>query len=42
MAFLFLPLTDFMGSQPPQCKKRRLVYEKVPGRVDGQTRLRFY
>ncbi|KAM5329768.1 LOW QUALITY PROTEIN: protein shortage in chiasmata 1 ortholog [Glossophaga mutica] len=30
------------SQQPPQFKKRRLVYEKVPGRVDGQTRLRFY
>nr|KAF6487337.1 shortage in chiasmata 1 [Rousettus aegyptiacus] len=35
-------LTDFMSSQLPQCKKRRLVYEKVPGRADGQTRLRFF
>ncbi|XP_057354908.1 protein shortage in chiasmata 1 ortholog isoform X4 [Manis pentadactyla] len=35
-------LTDFMRSQLPQFKKRRLVYEKVPGRADGQTRLRFF
>ncbi|KAG8508591.1 Protein shortage in chiasmata 1 [Galemys pyrenaicus] len=35
-------LTDFMCSQIPQFKKRRLVYEKVPGRADGQTRLRFF
>ncbi|XP_077917723.1 protein shortage in chiasmata 1 ortholog [Halichoerus grypus] len=35
-------LPDFMCSQLPQFKKRRLVYEKVPGRVDGQTRLRFF
>ncbi|XP_008063754.1 uncharacterized protein C9orf84 homolog [Carlito syrichta] len=35
-------LTGFMYSQLPQFKKRRLVYEKVPGRVDGQTRLRFF
>ncbi|XP_004677489.1 PREDICTED: uncharacterized protein C9orf84 homolog [Condylura cristata] len=35
-------LTDFMCSQLPQFKKRRLVYEKVPGRADGQTRLRFF
>ncbi|XP_073082354.1 protein shortage in chiasmata 1 ortholog isoform X5 [Manis javanica] len=35
-------LTDFMHSQLPQFKKRRLVYEKVPGRADGQTRLRFF
>eukprot|EP00073_Rattus_norvegicus_P047073 XP_017449228.1 PREDICTED: uncharacterized protein C9orf84 homolog isoform X3 [Rattus norvegicus] len=33
--------TDLMYSQAPQPKKRRLMYEKVPGRVDGQTRLRF-
>ncbi|XP_025288006.1 protein shortage in chiasmata 1 ortholog isoform X1 [Canis lupus dingo] len=35
-------LPDFMCSQLPQFKKRRLVYEKVPGRADGQTRLRFF
>ncbi|KAM9642251.1 LOW QUALITY PROTEIN: protein shortage in chiasmata 1 ortholog [Trichechus inunguis] len=35
-------LTGFMYSQLPQFKKRRLVYEKVPGRPDGQTRLRFF
>ncbi|XP_019605083.2 LOW QUALITY PROTEIN: protein shortage in chiasmata 1 ortholog [Rhinolophus sinicus] len=35
-------LTDFMCTQLPQCKKQRLVYEKIPGRVDGQTRLRFF
>nr|XP_044634983.1 protein shortage in chiasmata 1 ortholog isoform X1 [Equus asinus] len=35
-------LTDFMCSQLPQFKKRRLVYEKIPGRADGQTRLRFF
>ncbi|XP_077625920.1 protein shortage in chiasmata 1 ortholog [Crocuta crocuta] len=35
-------LPDFTCSQLPQFKKRRLVYEKVPGRVDGQTRLRFF
>ncbi|XP_045670780.1 protein shortage in chiasmata 1 ortholog [Ursus americanus] len=35
-------LPDFMCSQLPKFKKRRLVYEKVPGRVDGQTRLRFF
>ncbi|XP_031233390.1 protein shortage in chiasmata 1 ortholog isoform X2 [Mastomys coucha] len=33
--------TDLMYSQVPQPKKRRLMYERVPGRVDGQTRLRF-
>ncbi|XP_032334071.1 protein shortage in chiasmata 1 ortholog isoform X1 [Camelus ferus] len=36
------PLTDFTCSPLPQFKKRRLVYEKVPGRLDGQTRLRFF
>ncbi|KAM6182158.1 protein shortage in chiasmata 1 ortholog [Erethizon dorsatum] len=35
-------LTGVMYSQLPQLKKRRLVYEKVPGRADGQTRLRFF
>nr|XP_012592160.1 uncharacterized protein C9orf84 homolog isoform X1 [Microcebus murinus] len=35
-------LTDFMYSPLPQFKKRRLAYEKVPGRVDGQTRLKFF
>ncbi|ELW70582.1 hypothetical protein TREES_T100003802 [Tupaia chinensis] len=35
-------LTGVMYSHLPQFKKRRLVYEKVPGRVDGQTRLRFF
>ncbi|XP_054980962.1 protein shortage in chiasmata 1 ortholog [Sorex araneus] len=36
------PLAGGMCSQLPQFKKRRLVYEKVPGRVDGQTRLTFF
>ncbi|XP_008575789.1 PREDICTED: uncharacterized protein C9orf84 homolog [Galeopterus variegatus] len=35
-------LTGFTYLQLPQSKKRRLVYEKVPGRVDGQTRLKFF
>lgn len=39
--FSFLLFTDLMYSQVPQPKKRRLMYEKVPGRVDGQTRLKF-
>ena len=42
MVFLFLLLTDFTCSQLPPFKTRRLVYEKVPGRRDGQTRLRFF
>ncbi|KAM4876462.1 protein shortage in chiasmata 1 ortholog [Thomomys bottae] len=36
------PLTDSVYSQLSQVKKRRLIYEKVPGRSDGQTRLRFF
>uniref|UniRef100_A0A0N8ETM8 Uncharacterized protein C9orf84 isoform 1 n=1 Tax=Heterocephalus glaber TaxID=10181 RepID=A0A0N8ETM8_HETGA len=35
-------LTGVMYSRLPQLKKRRLMYEKVPGRADGQTRLRFF
>uniref|UniRef100_I3LZV8 Shortage in chiasmata 1 n=1 Tax=Ictidomys tridecemlineatus TaxID=43179 RepID=I3LZV8_ICTTR len=31
-----------MCSQPSPLKKRRLMYEKVPGRIDGQTRLKFF
>ncbi|XP_057646978.1 protein shortage in chiasmata 1 ortholog [Chionomys nivalis] len=33
--------TGLVYSQVPQPKKRRLMYEKVPGRMDGQTRLKF-
>ncbi|XP_055467586.1 protein shortage in chiasmata 1 ortholog [Psammomys obesus] len=33
--------TGLMYSQVPQPKKRRLMYEKVPGRMDGQTQLKF-
>uniref|UniRef100_A0A8C2MWC9 Shortage in chiasmata 1 n=1 Tax=Cricetulus griseus TaxID=10029 RepID=A0A8C2MWC9_CRIGR len=33
--------TGLMYSQVPQPKRQRLTYEKVPGRMDGQTRLRF-
>ncbi|XP_019491337.1 PREDICTED: LOW QUALITY PROTEIN: uncharacterized protein C9orf84 homolog [Hipposideros armiger] len=35
-------LTGLMCAQLPQRKKQRLMYEKIPGRVDGQTRLRFF
>ncbi|KAM6170029.1 protein shortage in chiasmata 1 ortholog [Rhynchocyon petersi] len=35
-------LPDFMHSHPAQFKRRRLTYEKVPGRADGQTRLKFF
>ncbi|XP_021091597.2 protein shortage in chiasmata 1 ortholog [Mesocricetus auratus] len=33
--------TGLMYSQVPQPKRQRLTYEKIPGRMDGQTRLRF-
>ncbi|XP_069867720.1 protein shortage in chiasmata 1 ortholog [Dipodomys merriami] len=36
------PLAGSMYSKLPPQKKRRLMYEKVPGRSDGQTRLRFF
>ncbi|XP_066510495.1 protein shortage in chiasmata 1 ortholog-like isoform X2 [Hoplias malabaricus] len=26
----------------PECKRGRLLYERIPGRCDGQTRLRFF
>ncbi|KAK7164019.1 hypothetical protein R3I94_002670 [Phoxinus phoxinus] len=29
-------------SVPPHCKRGKLLYERVPGRNDGQTRLRFF
>ncbi|XP_074136982.1 protein shortage in chiasmata 1 ortholog [Sminthopsis crassicaudata] len=35
-------LTDLMYLQRPQLKRRRLMCEKVPGRIDGQTRLKFF
>ncbi|XP_015347688.2 protein shortage in chiasmata 1 ortholog [Marmota marmota marmota] len=35
-------LAGLMCSQPSPLKKRRLMYEKVPGRIDGQTRLKFF
>ncbi|XP_074062198.1 protein shortage in chiasmata 1 ortholog [Macrotis lagotis] len=35
-------LTDLRYSKQPQVKKRQLVCEKVPGRTDGQTRLKFF
>ncbi|KAM5260593.1 protein shortage in chiasmata 1 ortholog [Hipposideros larvatus] len=35
-------LSGLMCAQLPQRKKQRLMYEKIPGRVDGQTRLRFF
>ncbi|XP_056601439.1 protein shortage in chiasmata 1 ortholog isoform X2 [Triplophysa dalaica] len=30
------------NSVPPQCKRGKLLCERVPGRNDGQTRLRFF
>ncbi|XP_027694975.1 protein shortage in chiasmata 1 ortholog [Vombatus ursinus] len=35
-------LTDLIYSQQPQRKKRRLVYEKVPGRTDGRRHFKFF
>eukprot|EP00076_Gallus_gallus_P035350 XP_025000888.1 uncharacterized protein C9orf84 homolog [Gallus gallus] len=35
-------LTDLGFEQVPRTKKRRLMYERVPGRADGQTRLKFF
>ncbi|XP_029470468.1 protein shortage in chiasmata 1 ortholog-like [Rhinatrema bivittatum] len=34
--------TDIRFTQLPQLKRRRLSFEKVPGRNDGQTRLKFF
>uniref|UniRef100_A0A8C8RHS9 Shortage in chiasmata 1 n=1 Tax=Pelusios castaneus TaxID=367368 RepID=A0A8C8RHS9_9SAUR len=43
-SFLFSPLSLIgLGfAQGPQLKKRRLTFEKAPGRSDGQTRLKFF
>ncbi|XP_077097802.1 protein shortage in chiasmata 1 ortholog isoform X2 [Siphateles boraxobius] len=30
------------NSVPPHCKRGKLLYERVPGRNDGQTRLKFF
>ncbi|XP_025064756.1 uncharacterized protein C9orf84-like [Alligator sinensis] len=35
-------LTGLGLVQVPQLKKKRLTFEKVPGRSDGQTRLKFF
>ncbi|XP_034630810.1 protein shortage in chiasmata 1 ortholog [Trachemys scripta elegans] len=35
-------LTGLGFAQVPQLKKRRLTFEKAPGRSDGQTRLKFF
>ncbi|XP_067409589.1 protein shortage in chiasmata 1 ortholog [Emydura macquarii macquarii] len=35
-------LTGLGFAQGPQLKKRRLTFEKAPGRTDGQTRLKFF
>ncbi|XP_035166668.1 protein shortage in chiasmata 1 ortholog isoform X2 [Oxyura jamaicensis] len=35
-------LTDSGFEEVPGIKKRRLMYERVPGRSDGQTRLKFF
>ncbi|KAM6187508.1 protein shortage in chiasmata 1 ortholog [Sarcoramphus papa] len=34
--------TDSGFAEVPKFKKRRLTYERVPGRSDGQTRLKFF
>nr|XP_009490774.1 PREDICTED: uncharacterized protein C9orf84 homolog [Pelecanus crispus] len=34
--------TDSGFAEAPEFKKRRLTYERVPGRRDGQTRLKFF
>ncbi|XP_010289046.1 PREDICTED: uncharacterized protein C9orf84 homolog, partial [Phaethon lepturus] len=34
--------TDLGFAEVPEFKKRRLTYERVPGRSDGQTRLKFF
>ncbi|KAM6033329.1 protein shortage in chiasmata 1 ortholog [Chlamydotis macqueenii] len=34
--------TDSGFAETPELKKRRLTYERVPGRSDGQTRLKFF
>ncbi|XP_010010543.1 PREDICTED: uncharacterized protein C9orf84 homolog, partial [Nestor notabilis] len=34
--------TDSGFAEVPEFKKRRLTYERVPGRSDGQTRLKFF
>ncbi|XP_064357997.1 protein shortage in chiasmata 1 ortholog [Dromaius novaehollandiae] len=35
-------VTDLGFAEVPQGKKRRLTFERVPGRRDGQTRLKFF
>ncbi|XP_062456220.1 protein shortage in chiasmata 1 ortholog [Rhea pennata] len=35
-------VTDLRFAEVPQGKKRRLTFERVPGRSDGQTRLKFF
>ncbi|XP_074850135.1 protein shortage in chiasmata 1 ortholog [Carettochelys insculpta] len=35
-------LTGLGFAQAPKLKKRRLTFEKAPGRCDGQTRLKFF
>ncbi|MEE6458952.1 hypothetical protein FKM82_000477 [Ascaphus truei] len=34
--------TGIQTAQQPQLKRRKLSFEKVPGRCDGQTRLKFF
>ncbi|XP_031464197.1 protein shortage in chiasmata 1 ortholog isoform X3 [Phasianus colchicus] len=35
-------ISDSGFEEVPRFKKRRLMYERVPGRADGQTRLKFF
>ncbi|XP_019466210.1 protein shortage in chiasmata 1 ortholog-like [Meleagris gallopavo] len=35
-------ISDLGSEEVPRIKKRRLMYERVPGRADGQTRLKFF
>ncbi|XP_068031731.1 protein shortage in chiasmata 1 ortholog isoform X3 [Anomalospiza imberbis] len=38
----FLQIKEKIKTEVPEFKKRRLTYERVPGRRDGQTRLKFF
>eukprot|EP00062_Callorhinchus_milii_P020528 gi/632976279/ref/XP_007904708.1/ PREDICTED: uncharacterized protein C9orf84 homolog [Callorhinchus milii] len=41
--YMYTPTSSELRYQfLPELKKRRLTYEKVPGRIDGQTRLKFF
>ncbi|KAM6227869.1 protein shortage in chiasmata 1 ortholog [Spheniscus humboldti] len=40
--FFFISFPDSGFAEVPEFKKMRLTYERVPGRSDGQTRLKFF